>query len=247
MSVETVTTNFTSFTMQRVNKRNRLYQDKDFEVQSLTSLVKIAKERTIEKMESPTKGPDVNLPLHEVTERLTESLEQMHHNLQSLLMQKLGPDARNIIAAERARQTRAKQKTLQEREPEKKEKDEAHTLADIGSDGGDELQMLNAYRERYATMLAELAVARDSLVELEKRLLEEGLGPKDFQRRISKESAELDKEDRRRRRRSSAISDLSDLSEGGNGRPKGRRLRRRSTGDSSGAADKVFKWNNVWK
>jgi hypothetical protein len=252
--VETVTTNFTSFTMQRVHKRNRLYQDKDYEIQSLTSLVKIAKERTIEKMESPQPGSEVKLPIHELTERLTESLEEMHHNLQSLLMQKLGPDARNIIAAERARQTRAKTERLQQTEPEAK-KEEAHTLADIGGDGGDELEMLNAYRERYAGMLAELAVARDSLLDLEKLFHEQRVGSSDIQKEVSDELATLEKTGepldelagKKRRRRSSAVSSGSedDKKRRGSG---SRRLRRQSTRDSKGDCNdpRGFKWN-MWK
>jgi hypothetical protein len=245
--------------MQRVHKRNRLYQDKDYEIQSLTSLVKIAKERTIENMESPHAGSEVKLPLHELTERLTESLEQMHHNLQSLLMQKLGPDARNIIAAERARQTRAKTERLQQKEPEAK-KEEAHTLADIGGDGGDELEMLNAYRERYAGMLAELAVARDSLVDLEKQFHEQRVGSREFQREVCDDLSTLEKADepldelegkrRRRRRRSTAVSSGSEWSEDDKKRRSSgsRRRRRRSSGDSEGSCSdpKGFKWN-MWK
>jgi hypothetical protein len=217
--------------MQRVNKRQRLYKDKDFQVQSLTSLVKIAKERTIEKMENPN-NVNVKLPLQDLTERLTESLEQMHHNLQSLLMQKLGPDARNIIAAERARQTRAKTERLEAREPNDKMKEDnvAKTLAEVGSEGGDELEMLNAYRERYAGMLADLAIARDSLVTMETTLQDEGVGGLAVQKRVSED---MDKLGRPRRR--SKSSDLSLTS--GDEMAKGRRRKGRRRGSRDTEVD----------
>jgi hypothetical protein len=257
-AVETVTTNFTAFTMHRVHKRLGLYKDKDFSVQSLTSLVQIAKERTIERMENGSPSDEPKLPLHGLTERLTESLEQMHHNIQSLLMQKLGPDARNIIAAERARTTRGKMEKLEAEESmlanKSKAKLVARTLSEAGSDDGDELCMLNAYREQYARMLAELAIARDSLVELEQKL-QEGGGGKKVQRQISEdmdELGELGSGRRRLTRRSTSMGISNDLwSKDERGMGKGRFSRRRSTGDSSGESrgsidPRGFKWN-IWK
>jgi len=209
--------------MQRVNsKKSQIYKDKDFEIQSLTNLVKMAKARTIESMDSGTSSslPNVQLPLHGLAESLTESLQQMHHHLQGLLMLKLGPEARNVIAAERARQARTEQERL-ERSATNVEQS-ARTdkipkrLADVGTiDGGDELELLNAYRERYANMLAGLAVARDALLKLEKQIERDKSGGKQVRRRVSEDLSELSGEEdeyrrkygrRRRKRRSSGSS-----------------------------------------
>jgi hypothetical protein len=203
--VETVTTNFTAFTMQRVHKRkSRVYQEKDFEIQSMTSLVKMAKEKTCERINSgKSDNKPVQLPLHDAMERLTDGLQQMHHHLQSLLMQKLGPEARNVIAAERARQSRADRKRLDQAEKRIEKRNDQHdtdakTLADLGQNPGDELELLNEYREQYAAVLAELLVAKDRLIDLEKRLEKRACGP--LRRRLSDEISELSDDESRRAR-----------------------------------------------
>jgi hypothetical protein len=143
-------------------------------------------------------------------------------------MQKLGPDARNIIAAERARQTRAKTEQLEAREPKDKMKEDnvAKTLAEVGSEGGDELEMLNAYRERYAGMLAHLAIARDSLVTMETTLQREGAGGPALQHRVSEDMVKLGRP--RRRSKSSDLSFTSDEEMAKSKRCKGQR---RGSGD----------------
>ena len=162
--------------MQRVNrKRNQVYQDKNFQIQSLNSLVRSAKEKTFERIDTDQRS--IHLPLHTLTERLTESLQQMHQHLSSLLMQKLGPDARNVIAAERDRQLRAEgerpQKTM--RREVKHDRDAESHLSEIEQLDKDELELLNEYRERYAEILAELQVAKDRLLEYEKEDAEKGI------------------------------------------------------------------------
>lgn len=186
--------------MQRVHrKKNLIYQDKDFEIQSLNSLVRQAKEATSERLSRTTTGDSVksvHLPLHDLTERLQDSLHQMHHQLQSLLMQKLGPDARNVIAAERARQTRAEKEKLTKQVGKKKDEiaTVATTLTDVGRDGGDELELLNEYRERYATILADLMVAKERLVDVEKGL-QRRTRSDSLRRRLSDDIEELSEDD----------------------------------------------------
>jgi hypothetical protein len=209
--------------MQRVHRKRRsVYEDKDFEIVSLNSLIKLAKQKTCDRIETGLSDQDtkpVKLPLQDLTDRLTDSLQQMHHHLQSLLMQKLGPDARNVIAAERARQTRSEKEKMVEtaKKLEHQKGDEvenmATTLGELGQDAGDELELLNDYRERYAAMLAELLVAKDRLLQLEKGLEEHA---ETKLRRLSE--------------------DISELSEEEDDRPKPRRRRRRksSPGASSG-------------
>jgi hypothetical protein len=188
--------------MQRVHRRRtQVYQDKDFQIQSLTSLVKLAKQKTCERIEgdlSDTKS--IHLPLHDLTERLMESLQQMHHHLQGLLMQKLGPDARNVIAAERARQDRAEKEELEKKvktgaKEDRRSADHIAThLSDVGRDGGDELELLNDYRQRYAAIMAELLVAKERLLQLEKGI-EETVEETPWRRRISEDISELSGED----------------------------------------------------
>lgn len=200
--------------MQRVHKRrSKVYKDKDFEIQSLESLVRIAKKNTNERIERSHSSsvPSVQLPLQELNDRLTDSLQQMHHHLQSLLMQKLGPDARNVIAAERARQTRTEKDRLAASAKDGKEKlgkpDDvehmANTLGELGQDAGDELELLNDYRVRYANILAELLVAKDRFLGLETGL-ERGASDPALIRRLSKDieilSEDEDEIDKRRRR-----------------------------------------------
>ena len=86
-------------------------------------------------------------------------------------MQKLGPDARNVIAAERARQTRAeKEKSQQKAENGERLGGIPAAVPVVAQDGGDELELLNEYRENYATIMAELMVAKERLLDLEKAL-----------------------------------------------------------------------------
>lgn len=201
--------------MQRVhNRRNKVYKDKEFEIQSLESLVRIGKKNTNERIERSRSSsvPSVRLPLQELNDRLTDSLQQMHHHLQSLLMQKLGPDARNVIAAERARQTRTEKErlasTTKDGEGKAANPDDGehipNTLGELGQDTGDELELLNDYRVRYANILAELSVAKDRLLELEVGLERRTSDPV-LIRRLSKDieilsSEEEDEIDKRRRR-----------------------------------------------
>ena len=185
--------------MQRVHrKRHQVYLQKDFEIRSLNSLVKTAKARSLRKLgKETTENDSVRLPLHGLTERLTENLHHMHHHLQHLMAKKLGPDARHIIAAERARlqQARMAGDTLIPVPPPPVHHPHSHHhhnhhhrhhhhhhhhhtsseliaehLSQIGQFTGDELELLNEYRERYAAILGDLLVVKDALVELEKQL-----------------------------------------------------------------------------
>ena len=167
--------------MQRVyRRRHQIYEDKDFQIQSLNSLVKSAKQKACQKLdEDASDTRSVKLPLHQFTERITERLEQMHHHLQNLLMKKLGPEARNVIAAERARQDRADKerfgKAVKKNCQQEDRRDAgliAQYLSEVGQDSKDELELLNEYRQRYAGILAELLVAKDRLIELEKTMQE---------------------------------------------------------------------------
>ena len=167
--------------MQRVyRRRHQIYENKHFQIQSLNSLVKSAKQKACQKMhEDASDTGSVKLPLHQFTERITESLEQMHHHLQCLLIKKLGPEARNVITAERARQDRADRERLgKARKKDCQQEDRRDTdliakhLNEVGQDSKDELELLNEYRERYAGILAELLIAKDRLIELEKTVQE---------------------------------------------------------------------------
>jgi hypothetical protein len=183
--------------MQR-DKKHRFF--KHHEVQSLTSLVKMAKQNTIERQSTIEKQSTldrddttaVGTPIHDLTVRLTNSLKQMHHHLQELLMQTLGPEARHIVAAERARETPFVDHKF-ETEDHKEAVVIARRLSEVGQSGV-ELHQLNVYRKLYATMLAELEVARENMVELEQRIEEESIGgrssidKKDI-KRISKDSS----------------------------------------------------------
>jgi hypothetical protein len=243
--------------MQRVNKRrNRIYQEKEFEIQSLESLVRKAKIKTNERIQrshSSAVPSTVHLPLQELNERLTDSLQQMHHHLQSLLMQKLGPDGRNVIAAERARQTRSENDKLAATAREGEDKVEnpkegenmATTLGELGQDAGDELELLNDYRVRYASILAELLVAKDRLLELEVGLTKRTSDPA-LVRRLSKDieilsddEDEVNKMRRRAIRRKSSIGGssgtTSDRDDEDAVKGRGRKARRKSSaGTSSG-------------
>jgi hypothetical protein len=212
MAVQTVTSNFTSYTMQRLRRQKlQVYKQKDFKIQSLTSLVNLAKQRTSERLGTDSSDVSVKLPIHDVTERVMESLQQMHHHLQNFMMQKLGSEARNVITAERSRQP----STIKQRlEGKKKEGDDsgyiAKHLSEVGEmHGADELELLNEYRERYAAIMGELLVAKDRLLKLEV----------DLRDRAPDESL--------KRRLSEDIDELNDLDEGDYSR-RGRWKRRSS-------------------
>jgi hypothetical protein len=176
-----------------------VYKEKGFEIQSLNSLVRIAKQRTCKRIEDLS-DRNVKLPLHHVTERLMESLQQMHHQLQNLMMQNLGSDARNVITAERARQARVDNQHLEaqtEKDVEQSRNDGyiARHLSEVGQlHGADELELLNEYRKQYAAIMAELLVAKERLLKLE-------TGLRDYapdgalRRRMSEEIEELIQDD----------------------------------------------------
>lgn len=210
--------------MQRVHKRrNRIYREKDFKIQSLESLVRKAKKKTNERIERSRSSSvqSVHLPLQDLNDRLTDSLQQMHHHLQNLLMQKLGPDARNVIAAERARQTRSEKERLASTAREGEDKlanpDDidhmATTIGELGQDAGDELELLNDYRVRYASILAELLVVKDRLLEyevgLERRTSDPALSKRlseDIEKLSEDDEDEINKRRRRAIRRKSSAS-----------------------------------------
>jgi hypothetical protein len=174
--------------MQRVHlKRHQVYEEKDFEIKSLTSLIRQAKERTCETVQA-----EVQLPLHSLTERLTENLQQMHHHLQKLLSLKLGPDARYVIAAEQLRQSQTEKACrckYHHQLHHHQHHEIAEHLSEIGLNIGDELEWLNEYRERYADILANLLVVKERLVKLEKGLQEQVNEP--LRRQLSEEISEL--------------------------------------------------------
>lgn len=167
--MQTVTSNFTSYTTRRLQRqKHQVYKAKDFEIQSLTSLVNIAKAKTEERLDTDGTS-EVKLPIHDVAERVMESLQHMHHHLQNFMMQKLGTDARNIITAERARQaSTVKQIETKMKKQGEPEQDVPRHLSEIGQEHGhDELELLNEYRLRYAGIMGQLLVAKDKLLELE--------------------------------------------------------------------------------
>ena len=94
-----------------------------------------------------------------MTNRLMMNLQVMHQQLQTLLMEKLDPDARNVIAAEIARESREMDVIPQ------------ISQSPISQDLND-LELLNEYRKQYADILGELLVAKDRLVKLEEGLKE---------------------------------------------------------------------------
>jgi hypothetical protein len=178
--------------MQRVHpSRHLVYSDKDFQIRSIDSLVKLAKARSMEKMEKDnTDNESVpSLSLQGLTERLTENLHDMHHHLQHVMANKFGKDAQHVIAAERTLQQQA-HLAGNSRLPLRLRQDPPHSkgnryaqhpqtgaefiakhLSEIGrANMGDELELLKEYRERYACILGDLLVLRDSLVEFEKGL-----------------------------------------------------------------------------
>jgi len=167
--------------MERVRRRRRqVYQEKNFEVQSLTYLVHEAKRKAAENYELDPESPNyrpLHLPFHDFTERLMETLQQMHHLLGNILMQKLGRDAQYVITAERSR---AKDRELfreafsKAEEACRKDRAKAHGipehLSDLGQNtSANDLELIE-YRERYARMMAELLLAKELLVDFETRL-----------------------------------------------------------------------------
>jgi len=141
------------------SRRKRRVYTKHIKIESLKSLVKLAKQRTMERVDSDISSQSVKLPLLEMTNRLMMNLQVMHQQLQTLLMEKLDPDARNVIAAEIARESREMDVIPQ------------ISQSPISQDLND-LELLNEYRKQYADILGELLVAKDRLVKLEEGLKE---------------------------------------------------------------------------
>ena len=175
--IDTVSRNFTAFMVQRVQRiRHHVYHGRDFEIQSLTSLITIAKQKTL--------SAD-SIKLHGLAERVTDNLHHMHHHLQKLLSQTLGPDARHIIVAERTRVSVIDRPWINHHQHEDQI---AANLSDIGK-SADELDLLVEYRELYAAVLADLLIVKEKLVKLEKELqpnLED-----EFKRQLTREIEEL--------------------------------------------------------
>jgi hypothetical protein len=208
--VQTVTSNFTAYTVERMHRRkHEMYMQSGFEIQSLNSLVCHAKQETAEKLDlhqdNDCDDGTVRLPFHVVTEHLMESVQQLHHHLQGLMISHLGSDARHVITAERARQASVlKQQAIADKGAEqnegesqpKKSGDEyviAKHLSEVGQEhGADELELLNEYRRRYATILAQLLVAKDRLVDYEKGLVRDDQAQNEaLKKRIEDELEEL--------------------------------------------------------
>ena len=80
-------------------------------------------------------------------------------------------------------------------------------LSEVGQGDKDELELLNEYRERYASVLAELYVAKERLIAYEKRMQEKIKHP-GLQRRLSEDIEELsgDNEEERLKARKKALN-----------------------------------------
>ena len=180
--VQIFTSNFMSYTMERVRRRRQqVYKEKNFEIQSLTYLVYEAKRKVAEKYdlnpESPNYRP-IHLPFHGLTEHLMDTLQQMHHLLGNILMQKLGRDAQHVITAERSRtkdQELFRDAFNKAEEACQADRAKAHAIPEHLSELGQntsahDLELLMEYRERYARVIAELLLAKELLVDLETRL-----------------------------------------------------------------------------
>ena len=180
--VQIFTSNFMSYTVERVRRRRRhVYKEKNFEVQSLTYLVYEAKRKAAENYDLDPESPNyrpLHLPFHDFTERLMETLQQMHHLLGNILMQKLGRDAQYVITAERSRakdrelfrEAFSKAEEACEMDREKADGFPEH-LSELGQNtSANDLELLIEYRERYARMMAELLLAKELLVDFETRL-----------------------------------------------------------------------------
>jgi hypothetical protein len=169
------------------HQRHRVYEEKNFQIQSLSSLITEAKRKACESLDQcanlhlePHPRP-VELPLHQVTERmmanLMAGLQQMNYLLGNILMQKLGRDAVHLIHVERQR---AKDKgwfkeVFKKVDELEKSKVVQHTLPEhlheLGQNSSaHDLELLNEYRERYAHMIADLLVAKELLVDFERGL-----------------------------------------------------------------------------
>lgn len=176
-------------------KRHRVYEEKDFQIKSLDSLVQNAIRKNVQKRDSDEEN-SLHLPIHNYIEALIGNLQQMHHHLQSLLMRKLGPYARHVIAAERARENVKHTQQLKEKDKAHKDRPGADHMAfhltEIGTDAWDEMELLNKYRERYAAIMAELIIAKNRLLLLEKRL--RNYVTDEQWRRIKEDFAELTEE-----------------------------------------------------
>jgi hypothetical protein len=180
-------------------QRKQVYGGKHPRIHSLRSLVNMAKERTIERVDTDISNDSVRLPLLEMTNRLMNNLQVMHHHLQSLLIQKLSPDARNVIAAERAWH---EQKFLNDFYEHR-----GSHLTGLAREHVNDLECLNEYRERYAGILGELLVAKDRLVELE-RGLESRQSAAASRRKVS-DLRDMIRENGERRRRSASTASSS--------------------------------------
>jgi hypothetical protein len=123
----------------------------------------------------------------------------------------------------------------------------ATTLGELGQDAGDELELLNDYRVRYASILAEVLVVKDRLLEfevgLERRTSDPALSKRlseDIEKLSEDEEDEVNKRRRRAIRRASSAgrssvgvpADKNDVDGKNKSRPDTRR--KSSTGMSSG-------------
>ena len=202
ISVQTVTSNFTSYMSQRFHRqKHQVYKEKDFEIYSLNSLVKTAKQKECERLGAQIGDKPVELPFHEVTERLIIGLHQLHNHLQNWMMKTLGGEARNVIVAERSRQLNALNQNIStkiEKEVGGSQQEKnyvASHLSELGLvHGEDELELLNEYREQYAAIIAEVLVVRERILELEKELRDR-IMDEDMRGRIHEEIEELNDDD----------------------------------------------------
>ena len=191
-------------------QKHQVYRKREFEIHSLNSLVKTAKEKECKRIHEDAADDDtVKLPLHNLTERLMASLHLMHHQLQNLLLHTLGSDARNVITAERARQTDVLKDELDTNmaiEEIKSTRDEECVPRHLNQVGQtnckDELELLNEYRERYAAIIAGVLIARERLLELEKNMKDQTTDD-DFKRRLSEEMSQIGNDDIKEWRRNS--------------------------------------------
>jgi hypothetical protein len=102
----------------------------------------------METVDTELSNHSTKSPFLEMTNRLMTNLHFMHENLQTLLLEKLDQDGRNVIAAEIAREARD--------DPLVREYESWRMRQDLS-----DLELLNEYRKRYAAILGELEVARE--------------------------------------------------------------------------------------
>ena len=172
----------------------------------------MAKERTIERVDTDISNHSVRLPLVEMANRLMNNLQAMHDHLQDLLMQKLSGEARNVIAVERARQT-SEGKIF-----DNSQEHSGSHLIRFAEEQVNDLELLNEYRRRYADILGELLVAKDRLIELGRGLQERELAQnssKNLKTETLDSGGMYGKKGRRPRRPLSPSSSASISSEGG--------------------------------